>query len=239
VKLLDQLVPYSVLPAGVHCSPRCDISLTVDCDEIYKNISTKSSVYTIYPGITPVQVFCDMDTDGGKWTVIQRRMDGTVNFYRPWKQYKVGFGNGSGEYWLGLENMHLLTKKRRYELRVDMEDFGGNKVFAKYSSFSVGSEADGYKLHVSGLTNGGAGDSLLHHSRHKFSTFDKDQDTWRNNCASTYYGAFWYTACHSANINGVYLWGTTSHYATGVIWSSWKGYHYSLKAVAMKIRPVS
>ncbi|XP_029580545.1 microfibril-associated glycoprotein 4 [Salmo trutta] len=222
---------------AVHSAPRCDINLDADCNEVY-NISQASGVYPIYPFLTPVQVYCDMNTDGGKWTVIQRRIDGSLNFYRPWNQYKVGFGNPEGEYWLGLENIHLLTKRRKYELRVDMEDFEGNSVFAMYSSFYLDSEADGYKLHVTGFTNGGAGDSLAYHSGSMFSTFDKDQDTWSDNCAATYYGAFWYGSCHHANINGEYLWGTTKHFATSVNWNHWKGYHYSLKAVSMKIRPV-
>ncbi|KAK2909470.1 hypothetical protein Q8A67_005307 [Cirrhinus molitorella] len=79
-------------------------------------------------------------------------MDGSVSFYRPWKEYKRGFGNVEGEYWLGLENIYQLTRKKQYMLRVDMEDFGGNKVFALYSSFSVDCETDGYQLHVSGFT---------------------------------------------------------------------------------------
>ncbi|XP_059411091.1 microfibril-associated glycoprotein 4-like [Carassius carassius] len=83
-------------------------------------------------------------------------MDGSVNFYRPWDQYKRGFGNVEGEYWLGLENMYQLTRNRKYMLRVDLEDFTGRKGFALYSSFSVGPEADGYKLQVSGFKAGGA-----------------------------------------------------------------------------------
>ncbi|KAM4598729.1 microfibril-associated glycoprotein 4-like [Polymixia lowei] len=228
-----------LLATVVHSAPRCDLSLILACDEVYNNVSTYSGVYTIYPLITPLQVYCDMDTDGGKWTVIQRRMDGTLNFYRPWEAYKAGFGNSSGEYWLGLENIHLLTKKRKYELRVDMEDFDKNKVYAKYSSFRVGSEAGGYKLHLSGFKNGGAGDSLTYSKGQKFSTFDKDQDTWGSNCAVSFYGAFWYKNCHHANPNGAYLWGTTPHFATGVVWYHWKGYKYSLKGIEMKIRPVS
>ena len=74
-----------------------------------------------------------------------------MNFYRPWAHYKAGFGEASGEYWLGLENMHLLTKNKKYQLRVDMEDFEGNTASASYSSFSVGSEAEGYKLKVSAV----------------------------------------------------------------------------------------
>ncbi len=57
--------------------------------------------------------------------------------------------------------MYQLTRNRNYMLRVDLENFTGSKVFALYSSFSVDREDDGYKLHVSGFTNGGAGRTLL------------------------------------------------------------------------------
>lgn len=83
-----------------------------------------------------------------------------------------------------------------------------------------------------------SGDSLSHISGQKFSTFDKDQDTWVNNCARSFLAGFWYSDCHSANPNGVYLWGADSTlYAIGVEWTSWKGRGYSLKAISMKIRP--
>ncbi|XP_053179083.1 microfibril-associated glycoprotein 4-like [Scomber japonicus] len=171
--------------------------------------------------------------------VFQRRMDGSVNFYRPWDQYKTGFGSAAGEYWLGLENLFHLTQRKRFELRVDMEDFSGNKAFARYSSFSIESESHGYSLQVSGFTDGGAGDSLTYHSGQKFSTFDKDQDSTSANCARSHLGAFWYKGCHYANLNGVYRWGADSTiYAVGVDWQHWKGYNYSLKTVSMKIRPV-
>ncbi|KAL2086280.1 hypothetical protein ACEWY4_017339 [Coilia grayii] len=135
----------------------------LDCQQLYSHGQKISQVYTIYPqGVGfPVDVYCDMGcvnnkAEEGGWTVFQRRLDGTVNFYRPWQQYKEGFGNPSGEYWLGLETLHLLTSHRKHELRVDMEDFEGNTGFAKYSTFSVGPEDDGYKLTVSGFTDGGA-----------------------------------------------------------------------------------
>ncbi|XP_030641457.1 microfibril-associated glycoprotein 4-like [Chanos chanos] len=176
--------------------------------------------------------------------VIQRRMDGTVNFYRPWDQYKKGFGNPDGEFWLGLENIHQLTRGKKFELRVDMEDFDGKTAHAQYSSFSVGSERDGYRLHVSGYIKakaGDAGDSLTFHNGQKFSTFDRDQDKQsKQNCARRYLGAFWYKHCHAANPNGVYLWGKhTTHYAIGINWYHWKGFYYSLKKISMKIRPVA
>lgn len=59
----------------------------------------------------------------------------------------------------GLEYLFHLTLRKKYELLVDMEDFEGNKAFARYSSFSVDPESTGYTLHVSGYTAGGAGES--------------------------------------------------------------------------------
>ena len=71
----------------------------------------------------------------------------------------------------------------------------------------------------------------------KFSTKDKDQDTYGGNCAQEYSGAFWYYACHAANINGLYLRGQNNQYGKGVIWGYWKDNYYSLKTTQMKFRP--
>ncbi|XP_027129645.1 microfibril-associated glycoprotein 4 isoform X2 [Larimichthys crocea] len=238
MKLLS-VVLLVLAPVLTSCTK---IVLPVDCSDIYQQDKTRpSGVYTIYPigSTSAVQVYCDMQSEGGQWTVFQRRMDGSVNFYRPWDQYKMGFGIAAGEYWLGLENIHQLTHQRKYELLVDMEDFDGNKVFARYSSFSVDAECDGYALQVSGFKNGGAGDSMTRQNKMKFSTFDKDQDIWSDNCARKYLGGFWYDKCHETNPNGVYLWGADkTHYALGVVWRYWKGYYYSMKSISMKIRPV-
>ena len=64
-----------------------------------------------------------MTTDGGGWTVFQRRLDGPVDFHRDWKAYKEGFGSLSGEFWLGNDNLHRLTDVNDVMLRVDLEDF--------------------------------------------------------------------------------------------------------------------
>ncbi|XP_073345220.1 microfibril-associated glycoprotein 4-like [Pagrus major] len=167
-------------------------------------------------------------------------MDGSVNFYRGWDQYKKGFGSPAGEHWLGLDNIHHLTKGRKVELLVQMEDFEGKTAFARYTSFSVGGECDGYLLKVSGFINGGAGNSLKIHNGQKFSTFDKDQDSsGGSNCARKYLGAFWYRRCHHTNPNGVYRWGADKTLlGLGVEWQQWKGVNYSLKSISMKIRPV-
>lgn len=145
------------------------------------------------------------------------------------------------EYWLGLQNMHLLTLKQKYELRVDLEDFENNTAFAKYADFSispnaVSAEEDGYTLYVSGFEDGGAGDSLTYHSGQKFSTFDRDQDLFVQNCAALSSGAFWFRSCHFANLNGFYLGGSHLSYANGINWAQWKGFYYSLKRTEMKIR---
>ena len=77
--------------------------------------------------------------------MVQKRLDGSVNFYRGWDDYKRGFGNLSGEFWLGLDKIHRLTRKPS-KLRVDLEDFGGNTAFAQYNLFEVGGEGNQYRL---------------------------------------------------------------------------------------------
>ena len=82
---------------------------------------------------------------GGGQPVFQRRLDGSVDFFLGWDDYKRGFGNLSGEFWLGLDKIHQLTKEQS-KLRVDLEDFSGNTSYAEYSSFGVGDEGSKYKL---------------------------------------------------------------------------------------------
>ena len=120
-------------------------------------------MYTINPdGGKPIQVLCDMTTDGGGWTVFQRRLDGSVDFYLDWESYRNGFGDLNGEFWLGNDNLHRLTAADDVTLRVDLEDFDGNKPYAEYTTFKVADEADKYRLSI-GEYSGTAGDSIAVH----------------------------------------------------------------------------
>ena len=129
-----------------------------NCGEIYKSGERKDGAYLIKPDNLPAfDVFCDQTANGGGWTVFQKRLDGSVDFFLNWSDYKVGFGDLNGEFWLGLDKIHRLTSDNNSMLRVDLEDFEGNTTFAEYNKFGVMSENDKYKL----ILGSYSGDSLL------------------------------------------------------------------------------
>ncbi|XP_028411143.1 microfibril-associated glycoprotein 4-like [Dendronephthya gigantea] len=210
-----------------------------DCADIYHKGLKQSGTHEVNPdGKGSFKVFCDMTTSGGGWTVFQRRLDGSVDFYRGWQDYKQGFGNLSGEFWLGLDRIHMMANISQNELRIDLEDFSGNTRYAHYDSFKVSSESEKYTLNVGGY-NGTVKNSLRRHDGMAFTTNDSDNDIWDGgNCAVIFKGAWWYYDGHKSNLNGLYHNGTyKASYADGVIWDGWKGYRYSLKSTSMKIRP--
>ena len=105
---------------------------------MYKSGERISGVYTIDPdGLGAFDVFCDHTSPGGGWTVFQKRLDGSVDFYRGWNEYKRGFGNLNGEFWLGLEKIYRLTKSGRHKLRVDLEDTAGRTAYAEYDMLAI------------------------------------------------------------------------------------------------------
>ena len=77
--------------------------------------------------------------------MFQKRLDGSVDFYRGWADYKRGFGNLNGEFWLGLDKINRLTKSNN-RLRVDLEDTTGKTAYAEYDVFAVTSERTKYQL---------------------------------------------------------------------------------------------
>ena len=119
----------------------------MSCVEHYRYGERTSGVCTIDPdGAGTIAVYCDQTTAGGGWIVIQKRFDGSVDFYRGWADYKTGFGDLNGEFWLGLDKIHRLTNTRRHRLRVDLEDTAGRRAYAEYDMFAVSSERSNYQL---------------------------------------------------------------------------------------------
>ena len=226
------------------CKGISESNPAVSCKDIYEcNPTAPSGRYWLNTSTVPIQVYCDMETDGGGWTVLLKRQDGSVDFYRNWTDYKRGFGNLEGEHWLGLDNMYLLTHQSSdpHQLRVDLTDWEGNTSFAKYDQFSVGDEDSDYTLSVSGYQSAStAGDSLAYHNGQRFSTPDRDNDVLSsNNCAASIHGPWWHRDCYNSLLTGKYFTsgGPRNTEPRGIIWYHWRGWFYSLRVAEMKIRP--
>jgi len=149
-----------------------------DCFSIYSNGEQRDGVYSIAPESTPVEVYCDMTTAGGGWTVIQSRVNGDDDFNRTWAAYDEPFGDAHGNFWIGLENIHTLTSQAT-ELYIELEDFTNVTKYARYSRFSIGDASSLYRLSISGFS-GDAGDSMTRGyynlNGNRFSTWDRDND---------------------------------------------------------------
>ncbi|XP_016122727.1 mucin-3B-like [Sinocyclocheilus grahami] len=164
--------------------------------------------------------------------VFQRRMDGSTDFFRSWRDYSKGFGLLSGEFWLGNDILHTLTSRTPMSLRIDLCS-GNDTAFAHYANFKVSSEANHYVIELSGYF-GTAGDSMKYHNGRPFSTIDKDPNTLSIPCAKAYMGGWWYKNCYMANLNGLYASYSDNK---GVVWIDWKGKDASLPFTEMKLRP--
>ena len=213
------------------------LSFLVSCAAVQKSDATGSGIYSIDPDSKgPMNVFCDMTTDGGGWTVIQWRVDSSTDFFLNWASYKQGFGSLNGNLWLGNDNIHRLTASGSNVLRVELEDWNGNIVYAVYGTFEVDDESNKYRLTV-GAYSGTAGDSLGGNNGSYFSTKDKDNDHLVSNCEKEKKGAWWYSECTKANLNGRYRGKTIDS-----DWIKWEGIAESwevlpsFKRCVMKIR---
>uniref|UniRef100_A0AAG5DGS7 Fibrinogen C-terminal domain-containing protein n=1 Tax=Anopheles atroparvus TaxID=41427 RepID=A0AAG5DGS7_ANOAO len=187
--------------------------LNSSCKEISSKVSGK---YDIQLG-KRFSVYCEQNAFGGGWIVFQHRMNGTVNFYRTWADYREGFGSLDGEFWLGLEILYQLTSSRTHELMVEMRDYQGNYGYAHYDQFIIGNESEGYSLEI-GTYNGTAGDSLTYSSNGKFLTKDQEKDPSSFlHCAVHLQGAWWYKDCSQSNLNGIY---------GNLVYKDWIGMHW-------------
>ena len=238
----SNLQPYSTFSIAVPPPSPSVLRYYKDCDDAYSNGHKDSTVYLIQPDQQPpFEVYCEMDTEGKRgWTVIQRRQQGNENFDRGWSEYREGFGDLNGEFWLGLEKIYRLTASAQDTLlQVNMTDFEGGKVFAAYSHFSLGPGTTEYKLVVSGY-NGTAGDTLNEVNNAPFSSKDNDNDFSTSlsvNCAAEWRGGWWYrgNSCGTSNLNGEYLAGRHGSSRRGIYWHYFKGSNYSLKTSQMML----
>ena len=185
-------------------------------------------------------LLCKPESDG--WLVWLRRVDGSVRFARPWIDYVTGFGDPDGNYWLGLEKLHLLTGTgAHFKLRVDLGSWYNESEWAEYLYFDVGDENTAYKLRV-GVFTGNTNISGMGHSNGKmFSTFDRDNDVFAGNCASQYgdSGGWWYGQCSYTKPTARY--GKKGDTHVPYMWwlKAFGENHQALKSLVMKVRPVT
>ncbi|XP_071835777.1 uncharacterized protein [Apostichopus japonicus] len=238
--------------------------LPKDCYELYVSGTRSDGVYTIYPDgwSSGIQVYCEMESNGGGWTVFQRRSSASVEFYRGWLDYKNGFGNKNQDHWLGNKYIHSLTNQKTYQLRIDLRDSASSSYYALYSTFSITDEADKYRLSVGSHSGNTGNDRLSYNNNKQFSTKDQDNDGSSYDCAEGHRGGWWYgyyyyyysycrydyycyyypygsycRYCGYSNLNGDYDGSTRGTY---MFWysSSLNTYGCSLQYTEMKIRPV-
>ena len=178
-----------------------------------------------------VMVYCDQRTDGGGWTVIQRRSyPFSESFNRTWLDYQRGFGNPSGEFWLGNEAIHQLTKSG-VELLVELRESGGQTSFGRYQDFSISSADNNFRLRIGKYLSGSINDAIngsssahMRQTGMAFSTADKDNDgNSYGACAND--SGWWFNNCGHANLNRV----------TRPQWDEWS-YLATISFSEMKIR---
>lgn len=257
------------------CQEPCKDSVQIqpitgrDCQEVANKGAKISGLYYIKPTKAKQQflVYCEIDSSGNAWTVLQRRLDGSVDFKKNWIQYKEGFGylspNDQTEFWIGNEKIHLISTQSviPYVLRVELEDWSGVKSYADYSTFRVAPEVDKYRMTYAYFMQGTAGDAfdgydfgddpsdkfVTSHNGMQFSTFDNDNDKFEGNCAEQDGSGWWMNKCHAAHLNGRYYKGGVytqtdtgdSRFDNGIIWATFRNRWYSMKKTTMKLIPIN
>ncbi|XP_077973983.1 microfibril-associated glycoprotein 4-like [Styela clava] len=201
-------------------------------------VTDSQNTVTLYPFNNQTKsIIADCVYNGtDSWLVIQRRLHGTISFYRDWESYASGFGKLGDEYWIGLRNLHLLTSGQNYRLQIVLTSWEDVTKIAEYSSFYIANEPSNFSIAIYGYS-GNADDGMTYHSGQSFSTYDRENDENFGNCAKRYHGGWWYKRCYHANLNGRYYNSSNGIEGDGVAWSKWLGDFYSLKSVEMRIQP--
>ncbi len=207
-----------------------------NCLDLSSRGNYTSGVYKIKPSDSSdftADVYCDMGTEGGGWTVFQRRFNGSVDFLRGWYDYEQGFGDVDGEHWAGLKLVNLLTRSGGIPvLRIELESFDGQNAYAEYQPFVVGDLSSNYVLFIKEYS-GTAGDSLYFHNKKPFSTYDRDNKACTSGSLLAWKSGWWYK-CANSNLNGQYL-GPPGDRSANMFWYIFKGFQ-SLKASTMMLR---
>jgi len=207
------------------------------CEEIQANTGKNvSGVFDINVDGNIVKVYCDMDTDGGGWTVLQQRGDNgnpEDYFHRDWADYEQGFGDPEKDYWVGLRYWNKITQSEDMQLLIILEDFSQDEIEASYTNFKISDASDNYRMDYTAPET--KYDSLKKQKGQQFTTRDRDNDvTHTGNCAE-HSGAWWYEACHNSNLNGLYKKGEKNNPET-VCWYHWKNKFESLMTTKMMVR---
>ena len=235
-EFVDNILDY------VQASPDTTVSTFPDtkrqCLDWYNIGFKKDGVYPIRVlGGRRIRVLCDMTTDGGGWTVFQKRFNGQVSFSRDWGEYEAGFGEVCGEHWLGNQVISEVTSDAPTEARFQATAFDGGRSAVKIGRFSVAGAQDKYKILVEDCTGDFCVD-WIEMNGVLFTTKDSDNDFYdHGNCGHIYKTGWWSYSCHSVNFNGVYSDReslTTSF--NGIVWVSWKQMFISLKETKMMFR---
>lgn len=154
-----------------------------------------------------IQTFC-LKLGRDKWTSIQKRINGAVDFNRSWDEYAKGFGSPNEEFFIGNEMLHHLTSDNCTKLRIEMKDIYDKTWYAEYEDFRIGSRQDGYRIDISGY-HGNASNAMNYQNKMQFSSIDVDRDISNTHCAGNYEGGWWFSHCQHANLNGRYNLGLT------------------------------
>eukprot|EP00112_Aurelia_sp_Birch-Aquarium-sp1_P023786 Seg723.3 transcript_id=Seg723.3/GoldUCD/mRNA.D3Y31 product=Tenascin-R protein_id=Seg723.3/GoldUCD/D3Y31 len=211
------------------------------CKDMKEQGFTINGVYDLQrDNGTTFKAYCDMTTNNGGWTVLQRRVNATVSFDQDWAAYVMGFGNPSGNHWLGLEAMHQLTKEGNVTLRFDLKHSDGSVGYAEYNEFTIAAASENYKIQFSRY-KGNIGDALTYVKGRPFTTKDKDNDSLGSgNCATDYKGAWWHANCFRANLNNIYPGPQPStvlpEFADTMSWYAWKNAYGRIVYSEMKLR---
>uniref|UniRef100_A0A147BWK5 Putative ficolin/ixoderin n=1 Tax=Ixodes ricinus TaxID=34613 RepID=A0A147BWK5_IXORI len=225
---------------------------SVSCSQLRRQGHNKTRVYEIYILGKPVNVTCDMDSDDGGWTVIQRQSEkenDTSFFDKELKDYKSGFGTAEGSFWIGLDNLHALMSfpNGPQALRIDLKRHDGRheETYMVYNKFHVGSAKETYKLTIGEYDQPKSKgyDALSYHNGSEFTVKKYTSGkTDRDNCfRDTLTGGWWFTTCSEANLNGKKLPMVfpTKPRAFGILWKQIgnpKSREYTYDKVEMKIR---